>query len=64
MTPAEIKTLKKSCKLADVQLEKLKYTQQYKSFGFDPDALNEQDRQYNALIKESIWWYAYTCNKS
>lgn len=64
MTTSEIRSLKKSCKLADTQLAKLKYTQHYKGFGFDPDALNDVDREYNALIKESIWWYAYTCNKS
>lgn len=60
----DLEHLQKSCKLADEQLKRLKYTQQVKSFGFDPDDLNAKERHYNALIKESIWWYAYTCNKS
>lgn len=64
LTVNDLEHLQKSCKLADEHLPKLKHTQRVLGFGFDPDDLNAKERHYNALIKESIWWYTYTCNKS
>lgn len=66
LSPTDIENLKKSCDatIASSQLEKLKHTQKVMNFNSDPDTLPEYNRNYNSLIKESIWWYAYTCNKS
>ena len=53
-----------NCKLADSQLAELQKVQQYKNFDSDPDMLNEMDRAYNSRLKATIWWFAYTCEKS
>ena len=52
------------CDLADSQLNELQALQRTKNFDPDPDNLSEGDRAYNSRLKATIWWYAYTCNKS
>jgi hypothetical protein len=52
------------CTKARQQLEHLKYIQHYKNFDPDPDNLSEDDRAYNSRLKATIWWYAYSCDKS
>jgi hypothetical protein len=52
------------CALADQQLKQLRWIQRAKNFDPDPDNLTEADRLYNSRLKATIWWYAYTCNKS
>lgn len=51
------------CKLKDSQLADLYRIQKIKNFAEDPDDLNDQDRQYNARLKATIWWFAYGCEK-
>ena len=53
-----------SCDLADSQLAELKGLQTRKNFNDDPDLMNEQDRAYNGILKSTIWWFAYKCDKS
>ena len=52
------------CNLAGSQLDRLKAIQRDKNFDADPDKLNDSDRAYNARLKATIWWYAYSCDKS
>lgn len=52
------------CAKADEQLKELRNIQAIKNFDPDPDNLNEDDRAYNSRLKATIWWYAYSCNKS
>lgn len=53
-----------NCANATHQLKHLKYIESVKNFNPDPDALNEADRAYNGRLKATIWWYAYSCDKS
>lgn len=52
------------CAKADEQLKELRQVQAIKNFNPDPDSLNEDDRAYNSRLKATIWWYAYSCDKS
>ena len=52
------------CAKADIQLKELKSIQETKRFNPNPDNLEGQDYAYNSRLKATIWWYAYTCDKS
>jgi hypothetical protein len=52
-----------SCKLKNEQFRELKQIQGKKNFSEDPDQLSDQDRRYNALLKEHLWWYVYNCEQ-
>jgi|LauGreDrversion4_2_1035121.scaffolds.fasta_scaffold100398_5 hypothetical protein len=52
-----------SCKLKYEQFSELKNIQRIKNFAQDPDALSPEDRQYNALLKEHLWWFVYNCEQ-
>jgi hypothetical protein len=52
-----------SCKQKNEQFKELKRIQQIKNFNEDPDQLSAIDRQYNALLKEHMWWFVYNCEQ-
>jgi hypothetical protein len=62
MSYAQLKQFPKDCSKLDVNLSKLSILQQSKGFKDDPDELTEEDRAYNALLKETIWWYRRECD--
>jgi len=61
LTLTELEHFNKDCNKAKEQLEQLYYIQNIKSFAEDPDELSDDDRTYNRLLKDTIWWYTYTC---
>jgi hypothetical protein len=61
LTLHELEHYQKDCKKSKEQLEQLIYIQNIKSFGEDPDELNDEDRAYNRALKDAIWWYNYSC---
>ena len=62
-TYEELRKFPKSCDKEEQQLAKLKRYQNVLNFSEDPDQLIEQDRAYNKLLKETIWWYATECHR-
>jgi len=52
-----------SCKIKYDQFRELKSIQKRKNFAEDLDTLSAQDRQYNALLKEHLWWLVYNCEQ-
>ena len=62
MSYAQLKQFPKDCSKLDVNLSKLSILQQSKGFKDDLDELTEEDRAYNALLKETIWWYRRECD--
>jgi hypothetical protein len=58
----QLKNYPKDCSKLDVNLSNLKALQQSKGFNEDPDELTDEDRAYNALLKETIWWYRRECD--
>jgi hypothetical protein len=61
---AELVSYPKDCTKANDQLAELRSIEKHQNFKSDPDELNDDDRAYNAQLKENIWWYAYECDKS
>jgi len=58
----QLKRFPKDCSKLDVNLAQLNTLQRSKNFKEDPDELEESDRAYNALLKETIWWYRRECD--
>ena len=52
-----------SCDLKQEQFSNLKRIQKIKNFSDDPDTLSFEDRKYNALLKEHLWWFVYNCEQ-
>jgi len=52
-----------NCKLKNEQFRELKQIQKKKNFSEDPDQLSDQDRRYNAMLKEHLWWFVYNCEQ-
>jgi uncharacterized protein YcfL len=61
MTYEQLVAYPVQCNLANQQLAELKALQRAKNFDQDPDNLSDTDRNYNARLKATIWWYAYKC---
>jgi hypothetical protein len=59
----ELEHFQKDCKKADAQLADLQYSKEVKRLANDPDMLNAEDRKYNQVLKDTIWWYTYTCGE-
>lgn len=59
----ELKKYPLSCKHQSEQLKELKSFQSRKNFSEDPELLNDEDRAYNALLHEHVWWFTYTCDQ-
>jgi hypothetical protein len=64
LTYQELKNYPKDCSKADDQLKELREIQKIKNFDPNPDNLSSDDYLYNSRLKATIWWYAYTCDKS
>lgn len=60
----ELEKFPASCTKADSQLDYLRSVQRAINLPDDPEDIPEQYIAYNGLLKATIWWYAYTCNKS
>lgn len=58
----QLKQFPKDCSKVDVNLNKLTTLQHSKGFKEDPDELTDEDRAYNALLKETVWWYRRECD--
>ena len=52
-----------SCKLKNEQFTELQRIRAKKNFSEDPDQLSAEDRQYNAVLKEHLWWFVYNCEQ-
>lgn len=52
-----------SCNLKNEQFPFLKKIQEVKNFPDDPDSLSPDDRKYNAVLKEHLWWFVYNCEQ-
>jgi len=59
---ATLKDYKVSCETAPSQILYLNRIVAYKRFGSDPDLLNEQDREYNKILKTKLWWFYENCD--
>jgi hypothetical protein len=57
----ELKQFQLNCTHKARQLTQLKHIQYQVNFIEDPDQLNDSDRAYNALLKNHIWWFSYSC---
>jgi hypothetical protein len=62
-TYEQLKSYPVSCKLKDKQLPELVLIQKRKNFAVDPDSLTDEQRLYNASLKDLIWWYSYRCEQ-
>lgn len=58
----ELRNYPKSCAKEEKQLAELTRIQNVKNFP-SLEYINEEDRAYNKLLKESIWWYAMECHR-
>jgi hypothetical protein len=58
----ELKKYPKSCAKEEKQVVELTRYQNLKNFP-DLEYMSEQDRAYNKLLKETIWWYAMECHR-
>lgn len=63
LTYEQLRDYPVDCSFKEKQLAELKELQRIKNFAEDPDDLNDADKQYNARLKATIWWYAYGCEK-
>ena len=52
-----------NCKFKNEQFRELKQIQSRKNFSEDPDQLSNEDRKYNAMLKEHLWWFVYNCEQ-
>jgi hypothetical protein len=52
-----------SCKHKNEQFTELQRIRGKKNFSEDPDQLSAEDRRYNALLKEHLWWFVYNCEQ-
>lgn len=64
LTYEQLRDYPVDCKFKEKQLAELKEIQRIKNFAEDPDLIVEDaDKQYNARLKATIWWFAYGCEK-
>jgi hypothetical protein len=52
-----------SCKKKHEQYRHLADIQKRKNFSENPDNLSPQDRQYNSVLREHLWWFVYNCEQ-
>lgn len=52
-----------SCNKKFEQFSELKNIQRIKNFSADLDSLSFDDRKYNALLKDHLWWFVYNCEQ-
>lgn len=62
-TYEELKRFTTVCKNKERDLKELNQVQRIKNFPDNPDNLSEEDRKYNALLQDLIWWYSYRCEQ-